>query len=215
VEIYNSEEEQVAALKRWWKENGTSALVGIAAGIVLIVAWNLWKGHQQERSVQASALYEQLLMAADAKQTESAQKIAERLTADYGGTAYASYAGLMLAKLEVGAGKLDLAKLTLQATLDSSAEEELKHVARIRLVQLMLAKGEYEEGLKLIAAVDPASAQGFAANYDELSGDFYVALNRLDEARTAYQNAQREGQGSPLLQLKIDDLTAPEIVSNK
>jgi hypothetical protein len=32
----------------------------------------------------------------------------------------------------------------------------------------------------------------------------------LDEARTSYQNALRNGQPSPLLQFKIDDLTAQE-----
>jgi predicted negative regulator of RcsB-dependent stress response len=37
-----------------------------------------------------------------------------------------------------------------------------------------------------------------------------VALDRLDEARTSYQKALKNGYQSPLLQLKIDDLTAPE-----
>jgi len=37
VESYRTEEEQVEALKRWWKENGTGILVAIllavAAGV--------------------------------------------------------------------------------------------------------------------------------------------------------------------------------------
>jgi hypothetical protein len=37
----------------------------------------------------------------------------------------------------------------------------------------------------------------------------------LDQARTSYQNALRNGSKSPLLQLKIDDLTAPERVEAK
>jgi predicted negative regulator of RcsB-dependent stress response len=79
----------------------------------------------------------------------------------------------------------------------------------------MLAAGEYEQGLKLIAEVDPASAASFSGNYDELVGDLYVALDRLDEARTSYQKALRDGHQSPFLQAKIDDLTAPEIVEIK
>lgn len=213
MEIYNSDEEQIAAIKRWWKANGTSALAGIAIGTALIVGWNLWKSYQHDRSLQASALYEQLLAAADAKQNESAQKISERLIAEFGGGAYATYAALLQAKLKVAAGDMAGAKKVLQTLIDGS-DDEVKHVARIRLVQLMLASGEYEQGLQLIAAIDPVSAQGFSASYDELSGDLYLALNRLDEARTAYQNAQRESRGSPLLQFKIDDITAPEIVAN-
>jgi len=58
--------------------------------------------------------------------------------------------------------------------------------------------------------VDAKAAASYSANYDELVGDLYVALDRLDEARTSYQNALRNGQPSPLLQFKIDDLTAQE-----
>ncbi|MGR8934993.1 MAG: YfgM family protein [Gammaproteobacteria bacterium] len=213
MEIYNSEEEQIAAVKRWWKANGTAALTGVVVAIALIAGWNVWKNFRHERSLQASALYEQLLEAVNAKQNESAQKIAERLNAEFEGSAYATYAGLFQAKLSVAGGDVAGAKQILQSLLAKS-DDELKHVARLRLIQLMLASGEYEQGLQLIAAVDPASMQGFSANYDELSGDLYVALNRLDEARTAYQNAQREGQASPLLQFKIDDITAPEVIQN-
>ena len=63
----------------------------------------------------------------------------------------------------------------------------------------------------MIAETDASAMQGFTASYEELKGDLYVALNRVDEARTAYQNALREGAQSPLLQFKLDDITAPEI----
>ena len=86
-------------------------------------------------------------------------------------------------------------------------DKELSHIARIRLVKLMLATGEYEQGLKVINDVDQAEAAKFSDNYDELVGDLYVALDRLDEARTSYQKALKNGYQSPLLQLKIDDLT--------
>jgi predicted negative regulator of RcsB-dependent stress response len=213
VEIYNSDDEQIAAVARWWKANGVSALAGIAIGVALIVGWNLWKSHRHDRSLQASALYEQLLVAADAGQNESAQKISERLIAEFNGSVYADYAGLFQAKFKVSAGDLAAGKKILQSLIES-ADDELKHVARIRLIQLMLASGEYEQGLKLIAAIDPDKAQGFSAVYDELSGELYVALKRFDEARTAYQNAQREGRGSPLLQFKIDDITPSETIQN-
>ena len=79
----------------------------------------------------------------------------------------------------------------------------------------MLAHKEYEQGLELINKIDPASSASYSSNYDELVGDLYVALNRLDQARTSYQTALRNGSKSPLLQLKIDDLTAPERVESK
>ena len=41
-------------------------------------------------------------------------------------------------------------------------------------------------------------------------GDLYVALDRLDQARSSYQKAIESGYRSPLLQIKIDDLTTPQ-----
>ena len=68
-------------------------------------------------------------------------------------------------------------------------------------------------GLELINNVDPATSASFSGNYDELVGDLYVALDRLDQARSSYQKALESGYKSPLLQIKIDDLTAPEKVA--
>ncbi len=212
--IYDTEEEQVEALKRWWKENGTSTIAGLVVGIALILGWNYWQSHKKEQAAQASALYDQLLTATDAGNKESAEKLAERTKEQFGTTKYALYSGLVQAKLKVQQGDLAAAKQILEE-LAAKSDDELSHIARIRLVRLMLATGEHEQGLQVINKVDPASSSGFSVTYDELLGDLYVALDRRAEARTAYQNALRNGSQSPLLQLKIDDLTAPEIIQTQ
>lgn len=212
--IYDTEEEQVEALKRWWKENGTSTIAGLVVGIALILGWNYWQSHKKEQAAQASALYDQLLTATDAGNKESAEKLAERTKEQFGTTKYALYSGLVQAKLKVQQGDLATAKQILEE-LAAKSDDELSHIARIRLVRLMLATGEHEQGLEVINKVDPASSSGFSVTYDELLGDLYVALDRRAEARTAYQNALRNGSQSPLLQLKIDDLTAPEIIQTQ
>ncbi|WP_031432986.1 YfgM family protein [Methylomarinum vadi] len=213
MEIYETEEQQVEALKRWWKENGTSTIVGLIAAIVLVGGWNFWRSYQQDQQNQASALYEQLLTDMEQSKYKDVEKISERLMDQYGSSAYSAYAQLMLAKSKVQQGDLDGSKAVLQQLLQNAGSDEIKNVARIRLVRLMLATGDYETGLQLIAEVDPSSAEGFSGTYDELTGDLYVALGRLGEARTAYQNALRSGQQSPLLQFKLDDITAPELVT--
>lgn len=213
MEIYETEEQQVEALKRWWKENGTSTIVGVIAAIVLIVGWNFWQSYRQDKQNQASALYEKLLQDLEQAKYDGVEKIAQRLSEQYASTAYAAYAGLMSAKSKVQQGDLAAAETILQQVVQNAGSDEIKNVARIRLVRLMLATSEYEKGLQLIAEVDPAATEGFSARYDELKGDLYVALGRLGEARTAYQSALRSGQGSPLLQFKLDDITAAEIVA--
>lgn len=230
MEIYDTEEEQVEALKGWWKENGTSTILGLAVGIAIILGWNYWQGHKKEQAVQASAIYDQLLKAVedDSKdgggsatqgavagdKKDTIDKLAGRIQEQFGSTEYAAYSGLLQAKLKVQQGDFAAAKDVLKSVAAKS-NKELSNIAKIRLVRLMLATGEYEQGLQLINNVDAEAGSSFSGNYDELVGDLYVALDRLDEARTSYQNALRNGHQSPLLQFKIDDLTAQEKVASQ
>jgi predicted negative regulator of RcsB-dependent stress response len=207
--IYETEEEQVESLKRWWKENGRSTITGVIVGIVIIVGWNIWQDYKQNQALQASALYAQLLNAQNEGNLESAQKIAERIQDQFGGTAYSDYANLFDAKIKVQQGDLAAAKQSLEAVAKSGGDE-IAQVARLGLIRILLAKGEYEQGLQMIA--EAKYSDGFSGAYDELKGDLYVALDRLGEARTAYQAALRSGHKSPLLQFKLDDITEAEII---
>lgn len=207
--IHDTEEEQLEQLKHWWEANSSSLIAGVATALVIVTGWNWWQNHQLEQRSQASQQYQQLLESAAAGQHDAVGKAADQLFAEHGSSAYADYAALQKAKAIVQQGDLEGAKAILQQRMQTAGDELLRHVARLRLVQLMLATGKYEDGLKLIADVDPAKAGGFAANYDELEGDLYVALDRLDEARNAYQNAIRTGKASPLAQFKLDDIAAP------
>jgi predicted negative regulator of RcsB-dependent stress response len=209
VEIYDTEEEQLDALKRWWKENGQSTIIGLGLGIAVILGWNYWQDHKKAQAEQASALYSQLIQAIGADKKDSAEKLAERIKEQYPKTGYAAYSGLLLAKLKVQQGDVTKAKEILK-DITAGSNKELSNVARIRQVRLMLASGQYEQGLQLINDVDPATSSSFSGNYDELVGDLYVALDRLDQARSSYQKALENGYKSPLLQFKINDLTASE-----
>ncbi|NOQ13543.1 MAG: tetratricopeptide repeat protein [Methyloprofundus sp.] len=212
MEIYETEEEQVAALKDWWKGNGTSVITGVIAAVVIVAGWNFWQSYQKDKMNQASSMYEQLLLAQKSGKVESVDKIATKLGKEHGSTAYSSYALLFQAKAKVEQQDLSAAKSLLQQAVAISDDAELKHVARTRLIRVLLALQEYEQGLQLIADVDQSSLGGFEAIYAELKGDLYVAMARIGEARTAYQSALKAGQSSPLLQFKLDDLTATDEV---
>lgn len=214
MEIYDTEEERIEAFKRWWKESGQSIIVGLAVGFAVILGWNYWQDYRKDQVAQASVLYDQLLKAVEADKKDTAEKLAERMQKQFDGTEYATYSGLLQAKLKVQQGDFAAAKEILKKIVAGS-NKELRNVPTLRLVRLMLANGEYEQGLQLIAEVDASETSSFAGNYDELVGDLYVALDRLDEARTSYQKALRNGHQSPLLQFKIDDLTAPENVESQ
>lgn len=210
MEIYETEEEQVAALKDWWKANGSSVISGVVMAVIIVGSWNFWQSYQRDKIDQASNFYEQLMQADKANNKASVEKLSEKLNANFDSTAYAAYALLFQAKDKVEQKDLPAAQTLLEQAVTSSDDNEIKHVARTRLIRVLLAQGEYEQGLQVIANVNQAELGGFEAIYEELKGDLYVAMARIGEARTAYQAAVKAGQGSPLLQFKLDDLTAAD-----
>ena len=181
-------------------------------GVAIILGWNFWQDHKKSQAAEASAIYSELLLALTGDKQDTVLKLAERLKAEYPKTEYAVYGQLVLAKSKVQQGDLAVAK-TILTEVGNGSSNELSNVAKLRLVRLMLASGEYEQGLALINAIDPATSDSFSGNYDELVGDLYVALDRLDQARSSYQKALESGYRSALLQIKIDDLTASEKVA--
>lgn len=209
-----TEEERLEAAKKWWKENGLASIIGVVLGLALILGWNYWQGYKKARAEQASDMYDQLLTAVKADKNDSADKIAQKLQEQYADTDYAVYGGLFQADLKIKKNDLASAKTILQK-IAAEHKKELSNIAKIRIVRIMLANKEYQQGLQLINEIDPATSSSFSGSYDELVGDLYVALDRQGEARTSYQKAVDSGSNSPLLQLKIDDLTAPERMESK
>ncbi len=212
MEIYETEEEQVAALKDWWKANGSSVVAGVVGTVVIVGGWNFWQNYQADKMNQASTVYEQLITASAAGKADSIDALASKLTTNFDSTAYSAYALLFQAKAKVEAQDLSAAKDLLQQAITTTSDIEIKHVARTRLIRVLLANNELEQGLQAIADVDQSALGGFSSVYEELKGDLYVAMARVGEARTAYQTALKAGQGSPLLQFKLDDLTAADSI---
>ena len=209
LDLDTTEEERLEAAQKWWKEHGNSVITGIVLGLILILGWQKWQEYKVEQAGIASTIYAKLLKAVEAKNTADIEKMATQLQTEFPKSDYAQFSALYQAQIKVQNKDLVGAKDIL-TKISTSSNTELSNVAKIRLARVMLANKEYEQGLKLVNDVDPASAAAFSNNYDELVGDLYVALGRLDQARTSYQNAVRNGASSPLLQMKIDDLTAPE-----
>lgn len=201
---YTTEDEQVELLKKWWAENGKSAIFGIVLGLGAIFGWREWQEHRLGQTEIASELYQQALMATNQDNVQEARTRANELLSGYGDTGYAVFARLILAHLAVEEEDYNTAEQQLNDALAAVDSPSLQHEITIRLARVLIAGQKADQALTLLNKNDYGA---FAPVYSELKGDAYAQQNKLDEARQAYQQAITESQDSAndisILNLKL------------
>ncbi len=210
MEVYETEEQQVEALKKWWKENGISVIVGLVIGIGGIVGWRSWQGHQENIAGNASMAYQQVVDILTSGDKDQAKRIGDRLIQAHPDNAYAALTSFLLAKAAVERNNLEEARLFLQWILDHAGIDEVKLVARVRIARLLIQENRLDEAMALITNVE---AGAFQAIFAEIRGDILVARGDIDGARSAYNQAMNTlvtASNRDLLRMKIDDLGSPE-----
>ncbi|WP_134942926.1 tetratricopeptide repeat protein [Pseudomonas syringae] len=172
--------------------------------------FNVQEIPQASQSQGASMLYQQLLETAltPSGQADTARvaEISGKLKSEFGGTTYAQFGSLFVAKVAVDAGKLDDAAAELKPVADKPANDTLGEIARQRLARVLAAQNKTDDALKLL---DGDADKAFLASREELKGDLLVQLGRTDEAYAAYQKAKSalsEDAAVGGLQMKLDDL---------
>ncbi|HSG04626.1 MAG TPA: tetratricopeptide repeat protein [Marinobacterium sp.] len=208
-----TEEEQVEFIKNWWKENGMSLLISIGIAVSGVVGWKAWVSNQEADAANASALYENISTVVTASVSDDAQlksvfHLGEQLKSEYGSSAYAPMAAMLLARAAVEAGELDKAKAELEYVVSSEASDtDLQRLANLRLARVALAQAEYSAAE---AALNAAGEAEYESLYHELAGDIAVAKGDLSAARAAYTRALQNAapQARSLIQLKLDDIAA-------
>ncbi|MGR2739403.1 YfgM family protein [Billgrantia sp. Q4P2] len=206
-----TEEEQLEAIKRWWKENGTSLIAGVAIAIAGVVGWNAWQNYQDNQAEAASMRYQHLVSLADGGEVGEARNLVVEITDNHGRTLYADLARLIDARLAVDEGDLGEARRVLEGVIESSGRAYVQGLARVRLARLQVAEGDAEAALDTLARDVPAA---LAAQQADVRGDALHALGRDDDARQAWQEALAvaEQRNQPIygVQLKLDALGAEE-----
>lgn len=200
------EQEQLAALKAWWKQHGNLVLSTIIAVLLVFSAWNGWRWYQRTQAQEAAALYENLQAAARMNDGKAARDAAGSILEKYAGTAYAPLSALVSAKVSYQAGDLKTARAQLQWAVDNARQEDVRTIARLRLAVVLMDDTAYDEALKVL---QPKPADAFAAAFLSMQGDILSVQNKRAEARTAYKSAvekSRDPAFSETLRLKLDTL---------
>ena len=201
------EQEQIDALKAWWRQNARLLIVAAVAAVAAAGAVSAWRYYKDNQAAQASQLYATLEKAMRAKDSKQIKEVAAQLIDKYGGTAYGAMAALAEAKADFDAGDLAGAGRRLEWAAEHGRDEEVRAVAQLRLAGVRLDEKKYDEALKLLEAKHP---DAFAGMYADTRGDALLALGKGTEAKAAYQLAldklPPQSSYRLLVQLKLDGL---------
>jgi predicted negative regulator of RcsB-dependent stress response len=202
------EQEQLAQLKSWWKDNGTLVVAFVAAAVIGAAGWQGWRIWEAGQARQAGALYDTLVKAMQAGDAKALRDAGGSLVESFPRTLYASMGALAAARFHFERNDLKNARAQLQWVVERSPSDEMKDLARLRLAAVMLDEKAYDEALALLGA---KHAEPMAAQYAALKGDVLVAKNQPAEAKAAYKLAlekagQRENALRATVQLRLDAL---------
>ncbi len=212
-----TEEEQLEAIKSWWKDNGKSLVIMIAIAISAVYGYKGWQNKQVTNSESASLMYQQLITATVSNTQSDTEKnfatskhLAKTLKADYADTQYAKFAALLMAKVAVNNQDLNLAEQELDWVLGKDPQPLVKAIAQMRKAQILNEKSEYSEALSLLSTISVESLKG---QVSELEGDIFLAQGDKEKARAAYQQALTINAASndkAVITMKLNDLTTEE-----
>lgn len=208
-----TEEEQLDALKNWWKENGRSLLIGVVLAVSAVLGWQGWHSYTERQATEASWLYQNMVEAVVSEldenanpQLETIQHLGNQLKENHSKSSYSQFAALMLARVAVHAQDYPQALVEFDWVLERTNEEDLKVLASLRKARVLIAMDQLDQASLLLSTLSPRS---FTALYYELLGDIALQKGDISSAAQAYDQALAAAENmpnQPVLQMKRDEL---------
>jgi predicted negative regulator of RcsB-dependent stress response len=207
MEGYVTEEQQWEAVKAWFKKYGDALLWGLVIAFGAFAGIKYWMHHQAVIREEASAQYFTFTMALEKNDEQTAKSTLRKIVEEHPHSAYASLGTLVMAKINMTQNNLDEAKKQLQWVREHGAQADIKSLATVRLMRLLISQGKGDEALSLY---DEKEANGYLTLMAEMKGDILLKQKNRAGAmmayRKAYEAAPSEGMHGPLLKMKCDNL---------
>ncbi len=207
MEVYVTEEQQVEAITKWFKKYGNMLSWIIIVIAFVISAFIYWRHHQEVLRDAASDQYLAMLEGLEKNDKDTINAKAQTLLKDYSHSPYASLASFVLAKQAVTENHLVDAQKNLKWIIENSKQTNFQAIARIRLVQLLIAENKLDEALSFCTEKNMGPYLTLIA---ELKGDIQLKQKEVDAAKKSYElalgAAPEEGMHGPLLKMKMQEL---------
>lgn len=205
MEIYENENDQVGALKRFFAENGKALVVGVVLGIGGLLGWRYWTGHQADAARAASQSYERAVSTLSADKPESLTA-AQQFAADNQNT-YGAFASLELAQRFVDKNELDKAVTQLQQGLAAAKDANLQAVINLRLARVQLQLKQADAALKSLEGI---KGEAWAAIVADLRGEILLSKGDKQGARAAWEAGVKSDASpalSEMMRMKMNNLS--------
>jgi len=200
------EQEQLDALKAWWKQNGKIVVAVAGAAFAGLIGYQGWTFYQHQQSLKASAQYE-VLTQLDIKDIKQVRSVSGQIMENFSATPYAARAALMAARANYEAGDAKSARAQIEWALSHSSEDAVKSIAQLQLASLQVEEKKYDDAIKTLAAKHDPGFDGLVA---DLRGDILVAQGKPADAKKAYAEAltklDEQGRFRKLTEQKLDAL---------
>lgn len=202
---HETDDEQLRAIKEWWKENGRSVIAGVVIGVGSLIGWKGWNVYQEQQAIEASDRYNQMRNGILSQRIDSVVVQAEKLKADYPSTPYASWGALLVAKAKESEGETVAAIENLQWVIENGKQDTVVTLAKLRLARVYIANSEYP---KAQALLDQQYPLAYHSLLQELRGDLHAGRGENQAARKAYDEAISSSESGDVeyLKMKRDNL---------
>lgn len=205
MDINQTEEQQVETIKRIWSEYGNSIIAGLAIGFAGFIGINYYQDHKYQNEVATSEAYQAVVEKIAEDNSEEFRQQGDKFITEHADSNYAVLTALALAKDAATHKDWVKAESYLTTAIEKSTDSALKGVATLRKARVQLQQEKSAQALETLAM--PLS-DAFKASVEEIKGDAYLAQDKSELARNAYQAAiEASGDAvAPALQMKLDDL---------
>ncbi len=208
MEIYQTEEQQVEAIKGFWQKNGNAIIAGLVIGFAGFIGFNVYKDDKLAKEMTVSDSYQNLIESAD-KNPDSFIASGEKFVAENKESNYATLTALGLAKQAASHEDWTQVEKYLSTAITNSKDAGIKAIATLRLARVQIQLDKVDAALATLNnSVENPLPKSFKSSIEEIKGDAYLLQDKKDLARVAYQEAiaATAGQANQVLQMKLDDL---------
>lgn len=205
MEVYSTENEQVDAIKQFFKNYGLTIVLAVVIGFGGVFGWKYWQSHQTNR-LQESAGAFATVSEALAKPTPENIALAEKFVTETNDI-YGALASLELAQIAIDANDLVSGERHLTNAVAKVKNDAFADMLNLRLARVQLALDKTDAALVSLEQVKGKAWNGMK-NY--IRGDVLAKKGDNTGATTAYRSAltdENAGAIRSLVELKLNNLS--------